>query len=70
MELYRAMWVMRVAAGVQMETPGATGRHTRLLSWNEFAATVQARHHGWDAHGQVSAAALLSPQGARLEPFA
>lgn len=68
MELYRSIYVTRIAAGeagVEVETLGATGRRTRRLSWDELAGTT-TRHREWWARGQRSTGALLRPPGARL----
>ncbi|WP_137126775.1 hypothetical protein [Roseomonas sp. HF4] len=68
MELYRSLYVTRIAAdgsGVEVETLGAIGRHTRRLSWDELV-TAPARRGEWHARGQASTAALLRPPGARL----
>jgi hypothetical protein len=67
-QVYRSFYVTRVAAGeagVEVETLGATGRRTRLLSWEELAATTTRRREWW-GHGRRSSAALMRPPGARL----
>ena len=68
MEVYRSVYVTRIAAGeagVEVETLGATGRRMRLVAWDDLAM-APSRDGEWPARGQVSTAALPRPPGARL----